>query len=337
MTDTLTDIVSNASTALDTSPSPITEPSPETPTEVSQEAETADPEAAKDVRVARALAQATKKERRAAERERQAFFQVKQAETRIKAAEAARDELNGLLTDAAKNPDKALALLAKAGIPNLDALARLVMQMEPAQEPADKVAQRALKEAQDLRQQLDDERKAIEVAKQEQHVGAMRKNHLAKVNTVIAAAGEDFALVQDANLQSEVLDRIYALLQKEQITDVSEDEEVMLVKHFAKQLEEELAPKARTLLERLGKINKMGINPNTNSGTIPGSPNQATNSDTPGTDIAAIAASVIRDKKPSKFITNETTVSSKPLPRQYNLGRKDDDAIQQALRAMEGK
>ncbi len=160
---------------------------------------------------------------------------------------------------------------------------------------------------------------------------------MTKVASVISEAGEDYALVQDNNLQGEVLDRIYNALKEENIVEVTPEQEVLLVHHFAKELEAELAPRAQSVLERLNKIKKLGILPNDKSGAVPGTLNQDPNSESLDSDALTKAASLIRDKKSSKFITNETTVSSKPIPRQYGQGRPGEDAIQQALRAMEGK
>lgn len=321
-----------------------------TPPDGTPETTETDPETAKNVRVARALADATKKERRAAERERRAAESVRQAEARIKQAEAARDELTALLTDAAKDPDRAMALLKKAGIPSVEALARLVLKMDQEPEAPSDIANRALKEANDLREQLQRERDEAALAKRQAEFNNLYRQHMAKVNDVIDSAGEDFALVKDNNLQSEVLRRIYTLLQEKNIVDVSQDEEVLLVKHFASEVEAELAPKAQSVLDRLTKIKKLaklGINPNLIAGTTDPASN-STNSESLDPDALAKAASAIREgsastsvstnpTRPSKFITNENTVSSKPLPRSYNLGRKDEDAIQQALRAMESK
>ena len=332
MTDQTNSGTNSNADILSSSEAPTPDSTSESPVQGNVEAETPDPETLKTERVARALAQATKKERKAADRERQAANSVRAAEARVVQAEAARDELTALLTDASKNPDAALALLKKAGIPSLDALARMVLQMEPELESSDSVAKRALKEAQDLREQIKKERDDVSNANKQAQFNEMYANHLAKVNNVLDAAGEDYALVKDNNAQQEVLKRIYALLQKESVTDVSEDEEVQLVKHFAAEIEAELAPKAQSVLDRLTKIKKLGINTNNNAST-----DSVANKDHNSESLDSIANAVALSKKSSKFITNESTVSSKPLARTYNVGRKDDDAIQQALRAMEGK
>src|SRR5487761_1907590 len=147
MTDQIQDTANLPGNPVDASNSgtaPTLDPSSESPSEGTTEGEKLpDAETTKDVRVARALAMATKKERKAAERERQAEAKVRQADERAKQAETARDEFTSLLSDAAKNPDKAMTLLKKAGIPSLDALARLVLQLAPEPESTDKVALRA--------------------------------------------------------------------------------------------------------------------------------------------------------------------------------------------------
>ena len=295
------------------------------------------PEAAAETpeqqRIARALAAATKKERRAAERERRASEIARQAEERAKAALEAQSAAEALFAEAGRDPAKARALLERAGFRSLDDLARLLIGIEPEPETPDLIAHKALERAERLEAQIQAEREQAERQRAAQHFEALQHEHLGKVHSVVQAAGDKYELIRQNNAEGEVLRRIYSLLAERQIRHVTPEEEVMLVNHFAEELEDELYNYAQTAFKKLSGIKKLSISTHTSSGTTPGSPNEIT-SNRLSTDAVEKAAQQIRTQKPSKFI-NEHLVSSKPTPRDVQAPKRQDlKLIEEAINAM---
>lgn len=313
---------------------PTPQPTIESPAEGNVDGAMANPEAtpsptpeAPQDRAARALA---RKQREAVQAREQASKAHQERDAARKEADEARkavQELTDLINGAGKDRSTAMALLNKAGIRNEDDLARILIGIDPKQPSADeKLAA--------LEKRLAEKEAAETKARQEAtdaHEKAVREvniqKHLRFVHDQLNKTPEAYELINANAAYPQVLERAYAYLRENRF-DPTPEQEVTIVKYFADELETALTEQATYAQQALSKIKKLGgiaIKPNDNQSTIP-----ATDSG------EAIATPTMRAPRVSKFITNESTISNRPIPADHSRGHRGSDAdlIQEAVKAM---
>lgn len=283
-------------------------------------------------RIARALAQAAKAERKAKDRERRASELAEKAQREREAALKEKEAAEALIREASTDPSKAKALLEKAGL-TMETLAQLYLGIPNSRSVEDEIAdlKRQLNErAEQEKKQAEDKAKA----EQQARFQTMVQRDLSKIHSALEKTPDKYEMIQTQAAQGELLDRIYRFVSEHKIRSVTAEEESLLVQHFADELENELTDRARADLERLTKLKKLGIQANPGITTHNSQKLQDT-SDKLGAAAEEILQRTTRDRKPSKFITNETTISNKPLPQDITrYGRKDDALIEEAVRAL---
>lgn len=323
------DPVEAAMTAAGLQQAPTPQPVPESDSAANLEAEKAP---LPEERRARQYAEAAEAKKRAARAEAEARrarqdFQAQQASLAKEKA-----DLEAMVSGAKGNRAVQRELLKRFGL-TLDDLARTELELEAEPLTPDVVAKSARDEVQALRKELADRDRAVEEQKLIQQRDEVRAHYLNRVQELITAEPTDkFQLIKDNESYPLLLERCALYLQEHGITDVSPEDEALLVDHLGEKLEAELFSYAENAAKRLQKSTKLhkllGINSPSitateairNNDTASLSPEESALLDELTQETTAAA-------RGNKFITNDATVSSRPT----TVAKRDQTEIDREI------
>jgi hypothetical protein len=294
-------------------------------------AETAKPDDARLVQLAKQRRALDREKARLAKEQRdlqaKAEAAEKQAAEKTKQAEELEALLKGLST-----PEGLQAVLQKAGI-DFNALARAGIGLKPTQQDP---GEKAIQELEALKRELAEERaaraeaqkRADETAQKQRQQAVQQQAAAAVSNHIRSKAAEYKHLASDGQKAVDVvLQRSWKWLQENQEAlgrQITDSEEIELVDFFCKEVEAEYQASALAVAQKLAKLGiipaaGLGINPNTNNAN---SGNGLANNDSvsaPNADLDPESQAIVSQykanpggNKPQKFITNDSTLSIKP-------------------------
>ncbi len=310
---------------------------PESPAEANLEPSDPKPE----VRKAREYAEAATAKRRAALAESKA----RQAQKEFKEQQAEllkeKQELEDLFNSAKGNKANLQKIMNKAGVSSIDEFARIMLDLDAEVPTPEAKADKALEEFQSLRKQLDDEKKELANQRQYEHSKKAYEHYVSRITEELSKDTSDkFELVKEQQLFPVVLDRCLSFLQANNIPAVDPEEELILISHCASELELELLTKAKQSAELFRKSNKLktllGITAHTD---MTGSSDSLRDSDKIAyidQDSQKVLDSISQDNKQqrsSKFITNDSTVSSRPTNLSRSLLSDSDKLLDELIKA----
>lgn len=319
------------------------QPGTESPVAGNVAAEPGKPEAKPETpaeRQARTYAKAADAKRRAAQAEKQARLEHAQAKAEREAVAKQKAELDTLFTGA-KGDKAALEELLKRSGHNLDSFARLYLGLD-APEAKPVTAQQALEEAQAVRKQIEADKAAASAAAQA-HQSQLALEHYIKLieGELRADTTDKYESVKETGAFRDVLGRCLKFLETHAITEaLTPAEEKQLIAHCAYELEAELVAADEAAYQKALKNpkvrSKMGITTNPGNGPTTQVGGTRSNNDIALMDPESrklieslesetTATPVSRGTaKSNRFITNDTTVSSRPNTVANTYGHEDE-------------
>lgn len=317
-------------------------PDDSTPAPVAETATEGQPEAPKpEERKARQYAEAAEAKRRAAQAESRARQQAKEARDQQEALKKEKAELEALFSGAKGDKKKLTELMHRMGM-SLEDIARTHMELDLTPVSADTKAEQALDEARKLRKELEDrEAKFIQDQKRAQGEVAFQKY----VGVIKDELGKDTAdtyeLVKEFQAYPAILDQCFKVLSDNNLTDtvLTPEEEITLIIHCAKEVESQLFQQIEQkadIFKKSAKAKKLlGISQDTSKASSDAPRNNDFASLDP--DSVKILENLSQDTpqaKGNRFITNDTTVSSRPAQvissRQSDMDREIDELVRAA-------
>lgn len=318
------------------SPAPV----PETPSEGN--VEPPKPE----VRKAREYAEAAEQKRRAVAAETRARQQAKEFQAQQAALTKEKAELEELFKAAKGNKQALQKLMDRAGM-NIDDFARTLLDLDALPATADSKAEQALEEARALRKQLDEERAQYQEAqKQAQSKAAFDKYVEVAKAELSKDTTNEFELILEAQAFPTVLERCFVVLEKHgMLSDtLTPEEESALIIHCAKEVEAEFLEQATIAAARIKKSakgrNLLGItgdNTTASSETIRNDDEIAALDPESSKLLESMARDTTAVPRGNKFITQESTISSRPASVVASRRSDSDNEIDALVKAMAGK
>lgn len=270
-----------------------------------------------ETRKSREYAEAKRAKQAAAQSEARARAQVKQARDQAAKDQRERAELEALITGAKGDREKFRELLKRSGH-TLDSAARLELGLDVLPVSTDEKASKAVDEIAAIRAELRAERDQLQKARQQEQSDQAFRHYTSQIEAQLKADQTDqFDLIKEAGAYPDVLRFGLKALQDEGWTEaLTPEQERNLIVFSAKAIEAQLTEKADRAAKGWARSKKlqslMGKYRDTGTGSSdPRSDNQEPSLDP---DQRKLLDSIGREPqaKGNKFITNETTTSTRP-------------------------